>query len=66
MRASVVLIILFSIMLQLAATRPLGSDDEWLKKEDIVIQLQSLQRGPVPPSRPSCNTNLGGRPCPPP
>nr|DAD39052.1 TPA_asm: hypothetical protein HUJ06_013375 [Nelumbo nucifera] len=53
---SITLIILLSVLLPLVAARPLDGD-HW------VLQLQSLQRGPVPPSGPSCGTNLPNRKC---
>nr|DAD36703.1 TPA_asm: hypothetical protein HUJ06_007344 [Nelumbo nucifera] len=57
-------LILFSVLLlPLAAARPLDGDEWLIRKEDIVLQLQSL-RGSVPPTGLSCTTTRPNNKCP--
>ncbi|CAK9143558.1 unnamed protein product [Ilex paraguariensis] len=61
------LILILLCLQQCKASRMLdGEEQEWVKKGDTDV-LQSLQRGPVPPSGPSGCTNIpgsGGPNCP--
>nr|DAD39054.1 TPA_asm: hypothetical protein HUJ06_013377 [Nelumbo nucifera] len=64
LRVLITLIILFPVLfLPLAASRPLDGGEWLIRKEDIVLQLQSL-RGPVPPSGLSCTTTRPNNKCP--